>query len=264
MPVIVEIKSRYDGDMRLADRGMAAVTAYAGPVCLKSFDPAVLVHLRGAGAQCPLGLVAQAHYDASEEWAGLPQDRRASFQDLRDFPLARPDFLSWYLADLPHAVPMLCREWNWNACDDLDGALAGGSRAWKTLGGSDYFRRFRALNAAHKRCSQAGKQSFAVKALVDEKLESPDIGPVVVAAELGIGVRNVFAGREISDIKIDRRDQGRNLMHNREDRQLGTSVARNIAPTFVAIVTRFGRRNSRGEAGKIDAAVAASVLHKLG
>lgn len=107
--VIVEIKSRYDGDMRLADRAMFAVAAYAGPVCLKSFDPAVLVHLRGAGARCPLGLVAQAHYDASEEWAGLPQDRRASFQDLRDFPLARPDFLSWYLADLPHAVPMLCR-----------------------------------------------------------------------------------------------------------------------------------------------------------
>lgn len=53
-------------------------------------------------------------------------------------------------------------------------------------------------------------------------------------------------------------------MHNREDRQLGTGVARNVAPTFVAIVTRLGRRNSRGEAGKIDAAVAASVLHKLG
>ncbi len=108
-PVIVEIKSRYDGDMRLADRALAAVATYDGPVCLKSFDPAVLVHLRGAGAQCLLGLVAQAHYDASEEWSGLPQDRRASFQDLRDFPLARPDFLSWNLADLPHAVPMLCR-----------------------------------------------------------------------------------------------------------------------------------------------------------
>jgi glycerophosphoryl diester phosphodiesterase len=108
-PVIVEIKSSYDGDMRLADRGMASVAAYAGPVCLKSFDPAVLVHLRGAGARCPLGLVAQAHYDKDEEWAGLPQDRRASFADLRDFPLARPDFLSWNLNDLPHAVPMLCR-----------------------------------------------------------------------------------------------------------------------------------------------------------
>ena len=109
-PVIVEIKSRYDGDMRLADRGMAAVAACAGPVCLKCFDPAVLVHLRGVGAACPLGLVALARYDLSEEWADLPQDRRASFADLRDFPLARPDFLSWNLNDLPHATPMLCRE----------------------------------------------------------------------------------------------------------------------------------------------------------
>ncbi|HEX3496313.1 MAG TPA: glycerophosphodiester phosphodiesterase family protein [Methylocella sp.] len=109
-PVIVEIKSRYDGDMSLADRAMAAVAAYAGPACLKSFDPAVLVHLRSAGAACPLGLVAQARYESGEEWAGLPQDRRASFADLRDFPRARPDFLSWNQSDLPHAVPTLCRE----------------------------------------------------------------------------------------------------------------------------------------------------------
>ncbi|MGH6868774.1 MAG: glycerophosphodiester phosphodiesterase, partial [Methylocella sp.] len=97
------------GDMRLADRGMAAVAAYAGPVCLKSFDPAVLVHLRGAGAACPLGLVAQARYDG-EEWAGLAREKRASLADLRDFALARPDFLSWNQSDLPHAVPTLCRQ----------------------------------------------------------------------------------------------------------------------------------------------------------
>ncbi len=53
-------------------------------------------------------------------------------------------------------------------------------------------------------------------------------------------------------------------MHHREHRQLGTSVARNIAPTFIAIVTWFGRRNSSGKAGKINATVAACVLHKLG
>ena len=84
------------------------MAAYAGPACLKSFDPAVLVHLRAAGAACPLGLVAQAHYD-DEEWANLPPDKRASFEDLRDYPVARPDFLSWNLGDLPHAVPLLCR-----------------------------------------------------------------------------------------------------------------------------------------------------------
>ena len=110
VPVMVEIKSRYDGDMRLADRALAAVAAYAGPVCLKSFDPAVLVHLRGAGAKCPVGLVAQARYELRGEWAGLPHHRRASLADLRDFPLARPDFLSWNHRDLPHAVPILCRQ----------------------------------------------------------------------------------------------------------------------------------------------------------
>jgi len=42
-------------------------------------------------------------------------------------------------------------------------------------------------------------------------------------------------------------------MHDRKDRQLGTGVARNVAPTFVAIVTRFGRRNSCGETRKFAA-----------
>jgi glycerophosphoryl diester phosphodiesterase len=108
VPVIIEIKSRYDGDMRLAARALTSVSAYQGPVCLKSFDPAVLVHLRTSSVRCPLGLVAQASYD-EEEWLQLPSERRKSLADLSDFPLTRPDFLSWNLGDLPHAVPMLCR-----------------------------------------------------------------------------------------------------------------------------------------------------------
>jgi glycerophosphoryl diester phosphodiesterase len=106
--VIVEIKSRYDGDMRLADRALATIAAYPGPICLNSFDPEVLVHLRGAGAACPIGLVAQARYDG-EVWAGLCQERRMALMALTDFPRARPDFLSWNHNDLPHAVPILCR-----------------------------------------------------------------------------------------------------------------------------------------------------------
>jgi glycerophosphoryl diester phosphodiesterase len=108
-PVVIEIKSHYDGDMRLANRAMAAVADYPGPACLKSFDPEVLIHLRRADAFCPVGLVARAGY-RGEEWAGLPRDRCESFADLRDFALIQPDFLSWNHGDLPHAVPILCRE----------------------------------------------------------------------------------------------------------------------------------------------------------
>jgi glycerophosphoryl diester phosphodiesterase len=108
-PVIVEIKSHYDGDMRLADRAMAAVANYPGPICLKSFDPHILIYLRRAGARCPVGLVAPAHRSC-DEWAHVPEDRRTCLINLGEFTLARPDFLSWNHGDLPHAVPLLCRE----------------------------------------------------------------------------------------------------------------------------------------------------------
>jgi glycerophosphoryl diester phosphodiesterase len=107
-PVIVEIKSHYDGDMRLADRAMAAVANYRGPIGLKSFDPHILVYLRRAGAQCPVGLVARADYHGGE-WTELPKSTLTRLADLRDFPLVQPDFLSWNHANFPHAVPVLCR-----------------------------------------------------------------------------------------------------------------------------------------------------------
>lgn len=106
--VIIEIKSRYDGDLRLADRTLQIVNAYPGPVSLKSFDPEVLVHLRRNKAACPLGLVARAKYQ-DDEYANLSPAQRKSFSTLGHFPHAQPDFLSWNLDDLPHAIPLLCR-----------------------------------------------------------------------------------------------------------------------------------------------------------
>jgi glycerophosphoryl diester phosphodiesterase len=108
VPVIIEIKSHYDGDMRLAARTIATIANFAGPLSLKSLDPEVLIHLRQAGANCPVGLVARADYD-DEEWAALPRKTLERLTDLRDFPLVQPDYLSWNHINLPHAVPLLCR-----------------------------------------------------------------------------------------------------------------------------------------------------------
>jgi glycerophosphoryl diester phosphodiesterase len=108
VPVIIDIKSHYNGDMRLAARTVAIVENLPWPVSLKSLDPQVLIQLRQAGVSCPVGLVARADY-ADEEWAGLERDRLERLADLSDFPLVKPDFLSWHHVDLPHAVPMLCR-----------------------------------------------------------------------------------------------------------------------------------------------------------
>ena len=108
VPLICEVKSSFTGDLRLADRVAELADRYAGPLAIKSFDPAVLAHLRGRHLPNPLGIVAEASYDA-EEWAMLTPDSRAGLAALAHVGETRPDFLSWRVHDLPHAAPALFR-----------------------------------------------------------------------------------------------------------------------------------------------------------
>ncbi|WP_026607248.1 glycerophosphodiester phosphodiesterase family protein [Methylocapsa acidiphila] len=108
-PLVVEIKSRFDGDLRLADRAIELAASYGGALYLKSFDPEVLAHIRAAGVACPLGLIAQAHYGDEEDWAHLTPERRSLLTTLCDYARVAPNFLSWRVGDLPHAIPQLFR-----------------------------------------------------------------------------------------------------------------------------------------------------------
>jgi glycerophosphoryl diester phosphodiesterase len=113
VPLIVEIKSHYDGDWRLAERCAAVIAEYQGPVALKSFDPQVIAHLRDnadrlGSNRYPLGIVAQARY-GDKEWQRLPQAFCENLAAFLHYPQTRPDFLSWQVDDLPHAVPFLLR-----------------------------------------------------------------------------------------------------------------------------------------------------------
>jgi glycerophosphoryl diester phosphodiesterase len=108
VPVIIEIKSAFDGNPVLARRVTQIVSAYSGPVALKSFDPFMVIEARSAGALCPLGIVAQSDFSASE-WGRVPKDQRFSLSNLLHFPISKPDFLSWNIHDLPSAAPFLAR-----------------------------------------------------------------------------------------------------------------------------------------------------------
>ncbi len=107
VPLICEVKSAFDGDVRLADRVAHLARAYAGPFAIKSFDPAVVAHLRAA-PPCPLGIVAEARYD-DDEWVDLPVGLKRELSAFLHFEATRPDFLSYRVDDLPHAVPHLLR-----------------------------------------------------------------------------------------------------------------------------------------------------------
>jgi len=108
VPLVCEIKSRFDGDMRLTDRVAAVAADYAGPLALKSFDPAVIAHLRRHGITNPLGIVALRVYD-DPEWEKISVEGKLALTHMLHFNETRPDFLSYWVGDLPSAVPMLCR-----------------------------------------------------------------------------------------------------------------------------------------------------------
>lgn len=112
-PLVVELKSRFDDDMTAARRVSAALAAYSGPVVVESFDPEPIAWLRANAtalgvAHIPLGIVGEASYDEGE-WLSLPAARRAEMTHFLHYPRTRPDFLSWRVADFPHAIPFLAR-----------------------------------------------------------------------------------------------------------------------------------------------------------
>jgi glycerophosphoryl diester phosphodiesterase len=111
VPLLCEIKSGFNGDMRLADRVAQLALDYAGPLAIKSFDPAIIAHLRSGTAQGerrPLGMVAEASY-ASPHWRGLSELQKSVCQNFLHLGETRPDFLSWSVDDLPHPAPFLLR-----------------------------------------------------------------------------------------------------------------------------------------------------------
>jgi glycerophosphoryl diester phosphodiesterase len=104
--VVVEIKSAFTGDLRLARRTVAVVRAAGGPVAVKSFDPNIVAALRMLAPEVPRGIVAERHYD-HEEWAVLPPGLRESLSQLTHLPETDPDFISYRVNDLPESVGFL-------------------------------------------------------------------------------------------------------------------------------------------------------------
>jgi glycerophosphoryl diester phosphodiesterase len=114
VPLVVELKSSFDGNLGLARRVGELLLGYRGPVAIESFDPDPIAFLRehreAMGIEAiPLGLVAQASYSESE-WPELPASRRVELAQWLHFSRSRPEFLSFNVDDLPHVAAVLWRE----------------------------------------------------------------------------------------------------------------------------------------------------------
>ena len=110
VPLVIEIKSRFDGDLALTRRAAEIVSGRAGqPIVFKSFDPDIVTALRDLAPAIPRGIVAMNDYSIYDDYAHLDDAKRHAMANLLHFGESRPDFLSWKVVDLESAAPYLCR-----------------------------------------------------------------------------------------------------------------------------------------------------------
>ncbi len=108
VPLVIEIKSRFDGNMALTDRTCAILRGYRGPFCIKSFDPAVVARVREMAPGFVRGIVAEAHY-TDPAYDALSAEQKHSLANLLHFEVSQPQFVSWSVKSLPAAPPYLAR-----------------------------------------------------------------------------------------------------------------------------------------------------------
>jgi glycerophosphoryl diester phosphodiesterase len=106
--MLVELKSRFDGDPRLPVRVAEVLAGYRGPVAPMSFDPRQLAMLRQKAPRLIRGIVA-AKYRPHPYWDRMPGWMRYAMGSLVPALTARPQFVAYGIADLPALAPLLAR-----------------------------------------------------------------------------------------------------------------------------------------------------------
>lgn len=106
--LLLELKSHFDGDTRLAERAIDVLAGYRGPVALMSFDPALVEFLRYKAPSLARGIVAERHY-SHPEWDVLSSMQKRSMTWLLHVPRSRPQFVAYSVKDLPAIPPLVAR-----------------------------------------------------------------------------------------------------------------------------------------------------------
>jgi glycerophosphoryl diester phosphodiesterase len=103
--LLLELKSRFDGDLRLARRAAEVLAGYSGPTAAMSFDPALIEAIRVIAPGITRGLVAERYY-AEHEWDAMSAFEKRRMAFMLHFNRTRPHFVAYSLKDLPAAVPL--------------------------------------------------------------------------------------------------------------------------------------------------------------
>ncbi|MBI5264859.1 MAG: glycerophosphodiester phosphodiesterase [Bradyrhizobium sp.] len=108
VPLVIEVKSHFDGDRRLVKRMAEVLSSYDGPAVGMSFDPDQVVALRDLLPSRPRGIVAQRSYD-DDYWNKLRPEQRDGMLHLRHGFRTQPHFVAFWINQLPAPAPWIAR-----------------------------------------------------------------------------------------------------------------------------------------------------------
>ena len=108
VPLVLEIKSLFDGDRVLVERTAEVLSGYRGPVVAMSFDPDQLMAIQSFMPSIPRGIVAERSYD-NAYWNDLSAAQKHDMLHLRHGFRTRPHFVAYSVNDLPSPAPWIAR-----------------------------------------------------------------------------------------------------------------------------------------------------------
>jgi glycerophosphoryl diester phosphodiesterase len=108
VPLVIEVKSHFDGDRKLVSRMAEVLTGYKGPAVGMSFDPDQVLALRERMPILPRGIIAQRNYD-DDYWSKLSPEQRRGMLHLRHAWRTRPHFVAFWVEELPAPAPWIAR-----------------------------------------------------------------------------------------------------------------------------------------------------------
>jgi glycerophosphoryl diester phosphodiesterase len=108
VPLVIEVKSHFDGDRILVRRMAQVLASYSGPAVGMSFDPDQVLALRENMPELPRGIIAQRNYD-DDYWNKLTPAQHQSMLYLRHAFRTRPNFVAYWVNQLPAPAPWIAR-----------------------------------------------------------------------------------------------------------------------------------------------------------
>ena len=106
--LVIEIKSRFDGNRGLIKRAADVLARYRGPVALMSFDPGPMAALRALAPGLTRGIVAERRY-GHREWDHLSARSKRALAYFSHALATRPQFIAYSVKDLPSTLPLAAR-----------------------------------------------------------------------------------------------------------------------------------------------------------